>query len=506
MNNNILNDIITTVLDKCLQYTKLESDGQLYFIDPHECKEISAHYGATHAAAAYIIYGSLYGDKYYHIGVDLLQSILNRYEASAQLPAFHADFNNFALSVIYVHLKDEVMKKRIIDVVIHTPDSNHSTVNWLPMRWYVNEMRYKWTSDVKYRTACINCKNQIEEATNEDGSIEDRLPKGISFNLQYDVSTVATLQFLKNLGVDNDLSTELGFLFETVLPDGDINYQGRGCNQIFAWGPWIYLLASSGLLTELEKAESFLSPSKIVDLLNNDNILLNKFSGKDRYLWWDYHYASVYIAHFLFWIVLAQRDFGKYEIKSKHLLSSDSGFHVKKDQEAFIAWFDGRKEYLAEAGPSISAICNRRNGVIFKGSFGPWQGLFGNTHTYEDVVLKNFLGVLGISLNKDFSKSRILKRIFLKSQEFGKLEPQFLPIKIDSEEGVVSITWSSVKPLYAIFNAPLCSEDINFKLFIDGKEEYMFCVGRLNNQYGERFLYQSHTLRASKWVLKIFSE
>lgn len=506
MKNNILNDIIASVLDKCLQYTKREANCQLYFIDPHEGKEISAHYGATHAAAAYIIYGALYDDKYYHIGIELLQSILNRYGTSAQLPAFHADFNNFALSVIYEYIKDEALKKRIFDAVIHTSDSNHSTVNWLPMRWYVNEMRYKWTSDIKYRIACDSCKNQIEEATNEDGSIEDRLPKGVSFNLQYDVSTVATLQLLKNLGVNNDLSSELGFLLNSVLPDGDINYQGRGCNQIFAWGPWIYLLASSGLITELEKAESFLRSSRIADMLNNDNILLNKFNGKDRYLWWDYHYASVYIAHFLFWSVLSLRDFGKYEISPKCFSSIESGFHVKRDQEVFIACFEGRKEYLAESGPSISAICNRKKGTIFKGLFGPWQGLFGNIHTYEDIVLKNFLGVLGVSLNNDLSKSRILKRIFPKSQAFGKFEPQFLPIKIDIEDGVLSIIWSSTEPLYAIFNAPLCSEDIHFKLFIDGKEEHMFCVGSINNQYGERFLYQSHTLKASTWVFKIFSD
>ena len=131
-------------------------------------------------------------------------------------------------------------------MVLSTPDSNNPTINWFPMRWYVNLIRYKWTSDEKFKLACDKCSTDIRAATYKDGFIDDRLPIGLSFNLQYDVATVAVLQYLRSNGENIDISVELGALLNAVAPDGDINYFGRGTNQIFAWGLWVYLLSSAG--------------------------------------------------------------------------------------------------------------------------------------------------------------------------------------------------------------------------------------------------------------------
>lgn len=201
-------------------------------------------------------------------------------------------------------------KKLIRDTVLRTSDSNHNTVNWLPMRWAVNQMRFQWTQKQAYCTACDACKKKIAQATWSDGFIDDRLPVGLSFNLQYDVATVAVMQYLRVQGNQVDIAKELGALLEAEAPDGDINYLGRGTNQIFAWGLWVYLLASSGQKAALNRAIAYLEKYLPIALKNN-NLMLNDIPGEEKYMWWDYHYCSVYTAHLLMWLNLAKEHFEK---------------------------------------------------------------------------------------------------------------------------------------------------------------------------------------------------
>lgn len=501
--SSLISLLINPTLKKCREYIRSGIDGLSYFVDPNDKVEISAHYGVTHAAAAFIIYGKEFDHGVYEEGVDLLHSVLQRWEKNVTLPAFHYDFNNFALCIAYDYIDDNILKNSIRKTVCDTPDSNHDTVNWLPMRWYVNEKRYSWTSDNKYLEICKIIRKKISSATNEDGSIEDRLPKGISFNLQYDISTVATLSLLRTQGININLSTQLGFLLKAVMPDGDINYQGRGCNQIFAWGPWLYLLSCTGRKNDFDIALRYLTDDKLDKMLSNDNLMLNGYTGKSKYLWWDYHYASVYIAHLLFWSVLAFRDFGKGEIMPDISKSFVSGFNILNKHNLIVSWFDGRKEYLAEKGPTITSIYIANGRTIFKGTFGPWQGLFGNNNTYEDVVLKNFIGLLGVTRNVDFSKSRILRRLFKQEKSTCKFEPIFLPMVVECSQNAVEIRWESDKPIEAVFNIPVCTSELSFEGLADGQHIDIVCIGQLNNQYGERFLFQSHSVRASSWILRI---
>lgn len=307
-----IEQLINVTLKTCESWVKFD-DGQLKFIDPIDKIEISAHYGATHAATAFILLGELREDKkLLEKGISLINSIVQRWDHSKTLLGFDNDFNNFALCIAYDSLKKQEAKLagEIKTKVCNTLDSNHNTINWLPMRWYVNLKRYEWTGDQKYQKICKECKSKITEATNKDGGIEDILPKGTSFNLQYDLATVAVLQFLNCRGLDINLTREFSFLTQNILPDGDINYQGRGTNQIFAWGMWLYVLSTTNNTTELKKATSFLS-DKVPVMLENNNIMLNDSKGEEKYLWWDYHYTSVYTAHFLFWMVLSLVDFQK---------------------------------------------------------------------------------------------------------------------------------------------------------------------------------------------------
>lgn len=491
--------LIERMIPFCSSWIQKLDDGLTYFVDPNDREEISAHYGATHAAASFIILGKLFGnDRIYQKGLELLHSILDRWEISMTLPAFHFDFNNFAISIVEPFV-DEKTSSLIRDIVCKTDDSRHNTVNWLPMRWVVNRKRVEWTGNKKYQDVIDLCRKIISDATNADGGIEDRLPHGMSFNLQYDLATVAVLQYLRVHGENINLNKELGFLINAIAPDGDINYQGRGTNQIFAWGLWIYLLSSSGQLNELEKALSFLD-LRLQKMLENNSIMLNEWHGKDKYLWWDYHYASVYTAHCLFWLILGYIDKDMAPILPLAPTSSETGFHIYRSENFFVSWFEGRSEYLAERGPSITAIWTKKQGMICKGTFAPWQGSFGNKYIYEDIVLKNYCGLIEIELNKDWSKNQYVHKLLpnIETDIACTLKPIFCPISVMEKDETLEIIWSVNNSSKLMFNMPALSESCRMQLFADGKESSFFCNSAIKNQYAWVYLNQSRSMRVKK--------
>ena len=52
-----IKQLIELIIPVCTSWIKKGIDGLERFIDPNDNVEISAHYGATHAAAALIIFG-----------------------------------------------------------------------------------------------------------------------------------------------------------------------------------------------------------------------------------------------------------------------------------------------------------------------------------------------------------------------------------------------------------------------------------------------------------------
>ncbi len=499
MISEVIQKLIEQTIAVCNSWLQKSEDGLLRFVDPNDGEEISAHYGAAHAAAAFIIWGKQTGNgTLYQQGLELLQSILNRWNKSKALPAFHFDFNNLAISMVEP-LVDKETAAHIREIICKTDDSHHDTINWLPMRWAVNRKRIEWTTgDKKYETIISRCKKIISKATNSDGGIEDRLPYGLSFNLQYDVATVAVLQYLRVQGEQIDLSKELGFLLSAVSPDGDINYQGRGTNQIFAWGLWVYILASSGQFSALKVALDYLG-HRLPKMLASHNLMLNDWDGKDKYLWWDYHYASVYTAHCLLWLVLAYINKDKAHISPIAPKSIITGLHVHRTENCFVSWFEGRTEYLAERGPAIAAIWTKRQGMICKGTFGPWQSPFGNKYIYEDVVLKNFCGLLEVKRNKDWSKNRYAHKLMpnlYKKEVSCTLKPIFCPIRVSQNADLLEITWSSNGKSEIIFNLPSMSENCTIRLYADGKEIPLYCNSAIKNQYGLMYVHQSRCIKA----------
>ena len=504
----MITQLINLTLSKCCEWVKLDSKGNVIFEDPIDKKEISAHYGTTHAAVAFIILGIRRNDDVlYNMGISLLKSILDRWNESTKLWAYHFDFNNFALCVVceYLNGRDNELVERIKNTIIHTSDSNNPTINWMPMRWYVNNCRYAWTKNNKYKDNAIECKQIIINATNNDGGIEDRLPKGVSFNLQYDVATASVVQFLNTRGEKYDLSKELGFLLNAVAPDGDINYQGRGTNQIFAWSCWIYLLASSCQEDALQTALSYLK-DKVPMMLEKNNIMLNAWDGEEKYLWWDYHYCSVYTAHFLFWLVLAQEDYGKHLIVPEVVSDNSTGFKVFRNSNCFVAYFEGRKEYLAELGPSISAIWTKKHGMIMKGNFASWRGHFGNRNAVEQISIRNFWGLIHVDTKKSWKECRIVRMLqpLISIEPLYKIKPSFVPIIVRISDELIKFEYivnSNIKYELNIPSFVAIGNDVFVE--IDGKNVRLYDIMNFRNQYDICKLYVSKQILGRKVTLTI---
>jgi len=501
-NRDRIEAAIGQVLAKASSWIKT-TDGRLQFVDPVDDIEISAHYGATHMAASMILWGNCHQDDSMRMrGLALLESILDRWDTNVKLPAFHFDFNNFALCLVYDTLdkRDEDLKKRICRTIVRTPDSNHQTVNWLPMRMVVNQHRYEWTGNDAFMAKAKECATQIQKATYQDGGIDDRLPRGISFNLQYDLATVAVLQYANVHGSKESIEKELGFLLNAVAPDGDINYQGRGTNQIFAWGLWIYLLAASGQEEMLVSALDFLEP-KLSMMLDNNNMMLNGWHGVEKYLWWDYHYASVYTAHLLLWLVLAYQDYGKQKVIPKIPLTPDVGLHIHRSDKFFVSWFEGRNEYLSEKGPAVSCVWSMNAGVICKGAFAPWHGAFGNEHSFDNVSLANYCGLIEVQNNKDISKNRIFHRLFPSAgpKKFWLRElPVFCPLNVAERDGALTITWCYEGKEEVVLNVPSVPESQQCEVLADGKLQPLTLIGKIRNQYGWVNVFRTRPMMASQ--------
>lgn len=388
-------EILKTIYDHYQCFLQTDESG-LKLIDPVDQRTIGFHYGETHMGGAFILAGITFVDNaMIECGVAILKSFMTHAKEYEQQPAYHWDFNNFALCALYEFLEDKdklpELRELIKDFVLVQQDSNNATINWHPMRIYVNEWKYKWTKDAKYKTLAENLAKRIVEAQYVDGFLEDLLPKGTSFNFQYHMFTTAMLAFLKVRGTAiADVDKAISRAIDMMDAEGDINYLGRGNNQIFAWGPAIYLysLASPDALS---KAWRYIEERSLT-AIKNDNLIVNTFSGAEKSWWWDYHFCSVYIAHYAFWLVLTAVEERGLTWKYTETTETDSGVHFHKGKY-FIATFDGRKHYLAESGKVISNI-SKEGKTYFKGAFGPYYKEYGFKYSSPADSLHNFIGML----------------------------------------------------------------------------------------------------------------
>lgn len=506
-----IDNMIDQIEKKLISY--LEGQGYYkYLVDPVEHRVISTHYGQTHCCAGFIIKGLRDKNCYlYNLGLNLLGAILSTWDSDKKQADFHNDFNNFALCLIWeeIHEIEYEYSNWIKEIVLSTHDSVHDTINWLPMRMLVSSYRFKWTNDKVHMERYEFFRQKIEDATYKDGFIEDRLPKGTSFNLQYNVATVALLSLAYDISGDKtEIVKEIDALLYAALDDGDINYLGRGCNQIFAWGPWIYLLAGTEEQSVSQNALEYIE-SRLPSMLENNNLILNCEKGVERAWWWDYHYSSVYIAHLYLWLVLAGRPRHRITPVSQPQIH-DSGLKLIRKDGWTVVLFNGRNEYLAEAGPLIEAIWNKNYGTIYKGCFGAYGGSFGLKYSNYQIALMNYLGIQQIDVKAGGLFQRLMEKIgFNRSlQQYIKVVPIFANHNIEITEDYLTIRYQLKVSRNSRVALPIAIESsfLRIKFSFDSENTWNEAISAIsyNNQYGLRKLLYSGVKNTKVWTVKIY--
>lgn len=502
--------------DMLIENLLLDDNNSFILVDPLEQKRIGAHYGETHLCAALLLRAKRdHNNNLLEIFNKLLNGILDHWTDDKKLKNYHADFNNFALSIIYNNVDSLETKNRIMQTLIGSDDSRNLTINWLPMKVYTNLTRYAYSKEKKYFDLAVNCYNKILSAYYQDGMIDDLLPKGESFNIQYCISTAATIALINkdypafaDRLQDIPINKTITKLLNCVLPDGDINYMGRGCNQLFGWGPWLFL--TSGINDYYINISRQYFEDRYPTTVTNMNLFLNPYKGLYRDLWWDYHYYSVYASHFLMWYELTNKDDDSYRNIPEQQAKNDSGFDLIRTSEYAIAHFSGRKHYLIEQGPSIVALWTKKRGSIYKCGHGPTRDNFGSLYFNPISVCYNHFGLIEITDKGRLDSYKIVRRI---KRKFGIHEEYYQSVKPVytntstniHERGIVEITFSGTEKKECAFLLPVFNVDAisDFKLIVDGKEIDFRHLCNTRSQYGECFVFSSAFIKGKTWVLQL---
>lgn len=235
--------------------------------------------------------------------------------------------------------------------------------------------------------------------------------------------------------------------------------------------------------------------NRLPSMLHNNNLMLNDWPGEEKFLWWDYHYCSVYTAHLLLWLVLSIEDENRAVVTPQFVEPSDSGLRVKRSDKCMVVTFEGRSEYLAERGPSVALVWTKKYGMLVKGCFAPWQGAFGNKYTLVDNVLRNYCGLLSVRQNTDFSKNRYIHKIApnIHTSERESVTPAFVPIEVEVTENCLYMTWKYSGKNRLMLNFPiLCEAEITCE--VDTRSVPLYNTMKIRNQYAWVNLYQSNLI------------
>lgn len=506
-----LEALIERARETCQSWLSCDATGGMRVVDPIDKKQVPSHYADSHLAAALILLGKRWEDSaMIDDGVRLTRTILKEWDQASSYTDFHYDFNNFALCLIEeaVVSSHSALSTMIREVVVRSIDSRHSTINWLPMRAYVNRMRYEWSGERKHLNASYKALKKVARATNEDGGIEDRLPRGSSYNLQYNVSSLGVMLYMSRHwgGVDADISKNLSFLLDRVLPDGDINYVGRGANQLFAWGPWLYLTSCTGEYKALTAALDYLE-ERYAGAAKKKNILLNDFEGHEKSFWWDYHYCSVYHCYFLLWAVLALEDLCSCSMNRGQGRGDDTGLKLFSGGYGGASVFRGRTIYIAESGPALCALWVKERGTIFKGGLGPCNGEFGKRYSFPETVCRNHFGLVQERSRDSSIARRLLRRSGLKYSESHDVmvRPIFCDISVRVNDNSISLEFIAHK-VTASLNVPIFlweAPSTEVEMSVDGKMLENIVVGTSRNQYGWVLVRRSRQVMGERWKITV---
>ena len=206
--------------------------------------------------------------------------------------------------------------------------------------------------------------------------------------------------------------------------------------------------------------------------------------------------------------MLSKIDNKKKPVNKVETVLSDSGVSVIKTPDFSIITFNGRKKYLAESGPIISAFWIKKYGIINKGTFGPWQGAFGNKYSFGDVIFRNYFGLLKLENNFDWSKNKIINKLLpnLKNKENISVQPIMVNIGFKQESNIIIITFDNIKSESVVLNFPIFNNNLEksmISLLVDGEPMEIINNFKIRNQYDWCKIYQSKKSNGRKWILKI---
>ena len=519
-----LSSLARQIIDRCGRYIYNGPNDTTLLIDPIEQYSIEHHYAYSHFGVALIIQG-IYNrnDLLIRLGQKIIKYFLDNLPKYITISSYHHDFNNFALAFLYDYLQEvkyedlEDLKNDIKLALLISPDSKHQTINWLPMRIYTNLIRFQLTNEDKYLTKAQKFIKLIEKSIYYDGFFDDLLPKGISFSPQYHTYTTAVTLLLQDKGIkfNINLRSAICALLAIIDPEGDFNYFGRGCNQIFGWGPYLFLLYRTGRSVELNKALHYFD-MYFSDVLSNFNILLNRHCGQERIAWWDYHYSIVYFAHLFFWltITICCSQFGIDLINDefKFPFVGDSGVYVYSSEKWFVTIFKGRRYYLCERGPMLCNLWSQNYGSIFKGPFGPFFGKFGNKHIMPINTILNYCGPIAIEIDKNIF-NKIFERCKMDGNKLNIMPifPKSINVLLDNGQDL-RIIYNIDGNNLSIFNLPIIYKEkdtieylnkIRIYKYPTAEQLSLIKCGEICTSYGILLLFQTKPSNTKQYVLEI---
>ncbi|MFW3361839.1 hypothetical protein ACN2A0_04150 [Aerococcus viridans] len=271
---------------------------------------------------------------------------------------------------------------------------------------------------------------------------------------------------------------------------------GRGTNQIFAWGPWIYLVKKNitSFDSKVYKTLNYFN-NAYKDSFVNGNIIMNNYEASNKDLWWDYHHSSVYQSHLVMWMSLSMLNIdNKVELKGiKNFkitpkTKKKSGIRVINNPSFYIFLHDGSQEYFAEIGPAIYNIWTSNVGTIFKGGYGPTASSFGLKSLNIFDALINHCGPIHIGYkNNQIKISYSTKAIDIKKQN------DHLIIRYEVDRSKVSM-----------FNFAYFKElEFDWKILNDQGRVLKYTKNHSKNQYGDIAVIQTDNYLTKYWYLKI---
>ncbi len=374
-------------------YETAAPEGGKTLIDPRDGTVVGSHYALSHFFAALLL-GS---DAERLRAKEMLKYITATQEHFLKFPDYHYDFNNFIWALLLtlhrsgrVPLEDEI-RAALEKLLLGCGDSRHMTLNWLPMRAWSNLARWEITGCSEYRRKAEKLLAMVRRAQDRDGLFGDRVKLGHSANPQYHAYTAAVLTLGHRLGVwqfpAEALERAMRWLEGVVLPDGDFNFFGRGVDQIFAWGPWFYLLTVNGIAPGIS-GDHF--SRHLPETLKRGGLMLEHEGNTEERFWRSYHHASVYQAHLCFWLTLARKVADGAEIRKPldTLPGNRSGAYI----------FRGMRDMLPERGPLVAALWTPELGVCFKGPLGnvAHNAIGAKEGTTFFEVLANYCGLIRV--------------------------------------------------------------------------------------------------------------